>query len=435
MSRGLPAHVVIAGAGLSGSALALTLLRRGLEVTLLSAERAVRPAVEALPEPTVRLLQQVGLAAALRKAGGVVVRGFEGGWEPGGGPRWLDGWWVHVERSRLAQAALAEAIWRGARVVAAHRASPAQRQDGNRLCWRIDGSEVQPIAVVDATGRVARWSRPLARAGRQVAALFNCPGSSRAEPGRRVRIEAGWAYRIAHPDQTTVGIVLERGALAGRTLPAEAAAALGVAKPQACVFSAHRPAFAQWAEEPIRGRRLAIGDAALAYDPIAGQGLRFGLASGLAAAAVISAWAKAGDPAVTTEYYRTFAGAARQRHLRRLAELRAGGTAAPVAAVSPAETFAAERDEFFFAAPTRRTSVNRGGRLATEEALVLADGEMVRWLGAFDLLRLRDLARTPRHGARLRRQLVEEGLSGMDAGILLHWCLRHGVLARRPAGR
>ena len=407
-------HVVIAGAGLAGCALAMLLRRRGIAVTLLAAPAspAAGRAVEALPEAAVRLLQEIGLATALRRAGGVAVRGFENCWEPGA-PRRLEGWWVHVERTALTREARAE----------------AQRQGARFRATGVDLDLETAAPAIDATGRGARHTRPLARSGAAVAALFDGPGSRRAEPGRVARIAGGWVYRLAHPERTTVGVVAAPGSAAPRTLPEEAAAALALPAPEAFVSTGRRPAFAQWAVEPIRGRALAIGDAALAYDPLAGQGLRFALASALAAAPLIAAWSEGDDGLAAADYYRTFLLAARQRHLHKLEELYGAAAGRADEALAPTETGEAW---WRFAAATRRTGLQRAGRIEMDEALVCADGGLVRWLGGFDLLRLRALASSPCRLSDLGDRLEREGLGRDGSPALLAWCVRHGLLAACP---
>ena len=75
-------EVVIAGAGVAGSALALALLARGFGVTLRARPaRVAQPAVEALPEHAVRLLAELGGAEALARAEPAVVRGFASHWD------------------------------------------------------------------------------------------------------------------------------------------------------------------------------------------------------------------------------------------------------------------------------------------------------------------------------------------------------------------
>jgi len=91
--------------------------------------------------------------------------------------------------------------------------------------------------------------------------------------------------------------------------------------PKGARYLGRRPAFPQWCENPIEGRRIAVGDAAFAYDPLAGQGIRFALASAFAAASVIQCWKENGDHGTANCFYGDFVRQARARHLEFLAKL------------------------------------------------------------------------------------------------------------------
>ena len=58
----------------------------------------------------------------------------------------------------------------------------------------------------------------------------------------------------------------------------------------AVIYLGRRPAFPQSVATPLRGRVIAIGDAAFSHDPIGGRGLSFALGSAFAAAAVLKTW-------------------------------------------------------------------------------------------------------------------------------------------------
>lgn len=404
-------EVVIAGAGVAGSALALALLARGFGVTLRARPaRVAQPAVEALPEHAVRLLAELGGAEALARAEPAVVRGFASHWDRAR-PALLDGWWVHVEREALARQLLAAAVARGARVVTAEGAIGAPPAAAGAF-------------AVDATGRSACWSRPVLRQGRATATLFRGPGAATARPGRIVRLDDGWAYRIDHPALATVGVVGRARPLRHAPLDAAVAAALDIADAADFRACARRPAHAQWAREPIAGARVAVGDAALAYAPLAGQGVRFAVASALAASATLVALRDGGDARAAERYYRDFVRGARDRHCHKLLEL------ADAALPATTEPALADDTPLWFAAAVDETVLQRHGALATGEAVRLRDGGWVRWLGAFDLLTLRDLAQDRVTLAQLCEQLRTAGIAPGQARALVEWCLRKGILAR-----
>ena len=91
--------------------------------------------------------------------------------------------------------------------------------------------------------------------------------------------------------------------------------------PKGARYLGRRPAFPQWCENPIQGRRIAVGDAAFSCDPLAGQGIRFALASAFAAASVIQYWKENSNRGAANRFYRDFVGQARVRHLEFLAKL------------------------------------------------------------------------------------------------------------------
>lgn len=426
-------QVAIAGGGPAASVLAVELIRHGFTVTLFASPPThSATAIEAIPENGVRLLGSLGFGDALRRAGAVAVRGFENAWEHQDRPLWHDGAWVHVERTRLARALLDEAIACGADVLTAVPPGPARpvSQPGAAadapFRWELGGATLQAHAAIDATGRAARWSRPIRRGPASTATLYRGPGSDVATPGRVTRLAGGFAYRLAHPMHTTVGIVLI-GQAAPDELPEQAAVALGIRDRHAFVLETRCPAHPQWTTAPVLGRRLAVGDAALAYSPLAGQGLRFATASAIAAATALAAFREGRDE-VAIDYYGNFVASARARHLSRLAQLEgaAPGVSEPPLA-APLETWVR------FDARTSSHAVSRSGRITMDEVVVLADGGHVRWLGAFDLLKLRDFASQARRMDELYTELHGAGLSPGDGARLLQWCLRSGVLARCSA--
>ena len=111
--------------------------------------------------------------------------------------------------------------------------------------------------------------------------------------------------------------------------------------------------------------RLAIGDAAFS-DPLAGQGLRFAMASALAAAAAVEAMVRANRPTLALEYYRDFVNSARTRHPSSLSKLRAGPASPPHSTPIP--------DILRFIAHPRLAALNVAGTLVSDVAYELPDG-------------------------------------------------------------
>ena len=70
-----------------------------------------------------------------------------------------------------------------------------------------------------------------------------------------------------------------------------------------------------------------------------------------------------------------------------------------------------------------------GSRILTDEAVQLADGSHVRWVGGVDLLRIRALARQPVRSIELKKRLASQNLGPEQAMALLAWCAREGVIS------
>ena len=185
-------------------------------------------------------------------------------------------------------------------------------------------------------------------------------------------------------------------------------------------FAGHRPAFVQWCKHPVALRRLAVGDAALAYSPLAGQGIRFALATAYSAAAVIRTWRD--DPsatAVAERYYSGFVQAARERHLAFLTKLRGGEARRPGATALP--------EVVHFARNIRMGELMRDSRITREHVVELRDGEAARWVGGFDLLRLKVLALVPVPTTRLIQTLQDTPMTEENAYMMIQWCLERRI--------
>ncbi len=407
--------VAIAGCGVAASAAALALRARGFDVEMLvRADRCALPSVEALPEGAARLLDSLCGAAALRRACAVAVRGFENGWSDAKRPIRHDGWWVHVEREALARELLAEASARGARQVLIDRL-PRGLDEAAAI------AASSPFAFVDATGRSAYWSRPVERDGRGCAIVHAAPGSSTARPGRVMPLDGGWCYALAHPDLSTIGVVHDSSNGPEPDL-VEVTRLLGLPLDEQ-LPTARRPCFAQWATSPMVERRISIGDAALAYEPLAGQGVRFAFASALAATATLTALRDGCDGAIAERYYAGFVASARARHVRKLAEMRRREPEERASVSLHAD------DRLSFVANTVRAPLQKQGALVIDEAIILPDGGLVRWLGSFDLLTLREWTRSPIRVRMLTEQLRDAGVPKAQTGALLVWCSRQQILA------
>jgi 2-polyprenyl-6-methoxyphenol hydroxylase-like FAD-dependent oxidoreductase len=411
-------EVVVAGTGIAASAVASRLIDAGCKVSLLRRRTPYFPGAEILPPEARAQVEALGWENVLDNAGVVIVEGFENHWNRDE-PIVKPGPFLHVERTAMARSALAFVTKRGATVHDVQRLPALKIQDAEYVHLNLDGGVRRFHAAIDATGRSAAWSRPVRRQGRQVADIFaGTPGSTPMR-GRVVvdRARELWAYRAGVVKSTTIGAVTLGPAR--RELDPALAGALGVSA-GTYRFIGRRPSFLQWAAEPVVGRRLAIGDAAFASDPLAGQGLRFAMASALAAAAAVDALVRSNCSTLGLEYYRDFVTSARNRHQSALSDLHTGPA-------SPAHAIRVP-DILRFTARPRLAALNVGGALVADTAYELPDGGLVRWIGGFDLRRLARLAHEPVTSHELFTRLRAEGLSAIDTQLLIIFCLSRDIL-------
>jgi flavin-dependent dehydrogenase len=205
------------------------------------------------------------------------------------------GW--HIKRKLFDDWLVAEAAREGARIA---RPASVSKIVHNGAGWQIDldaGGERRVFAtvVVDACGRSGRWRWPAATRTRHDALCTVVAVGDRIESASELLIEAvpdGWCYSVAAGDcEALVGFVTDADILVGagggraafsRALEAAPltarrirALAGDVVTTSACTTSLQPAAANGW---------IAVGDAALAHEPLAGQGILFALRSATRAA-------------------------------------------------------------------------------------------------------------------------------------------------------
>jgi flavin-dependent dehydrogenase len=301
--------VLILGAGPAGAAAALTLRQLGHTVALVEASAGPRPRLgETLPAKALVLLERLGVATAFQQQGHLPVQAIRSAW---GGPELHDhlamfnphghGW--HLDRVRfdtmLRDAAKEHGaiFWPHTRVTAFQR----QTEYWQVACHSANGTTtVHARYLIDATGRSGYLAR---RVGRRVPALDCLVGVARRYPMTAdnhepwTLIEAvrdGWWYTAPLPNQECLAVFMTDADLLPPRQELEqywprwlatachTHARIGGAMPKpewqmqpaVSCYTAHEPT-AGW---------LAIGDAALACDPLAGRGLATALETALAAA-------------------------------------------------------------------------------------------------------------------------------------------------------
>jgi 2-polyprenyl-6-methoxyphenol hydroxylase-like FAD-dependent oxidoreductase len=409
--------VLIGGAGIAAAATALRLCDLGFRPLMLARTCRIVPGVEAIPEIALPLFTALGAGHILQDAGAMWIEGFENHWDPEK-PSVRSGHWIHVERDRLASAAMREAVKRGT-TFRVCQTRPKLRQESDSVCATYDGDSFRFEAAIDATGRSAVWSRPVRRRGNQTADLYNV-WPDEVGPARVVRLPEGWGYKISVPNSATMAIVSASGTR--RHCPDSFTQKAFGAPINSCTFVGRRPAFSQWSESPVLGRRLAVGDAALAYDPRAGQGVRFALSSAITASAVVNTWRTApSETAAAADFYSAFVARSRQAHFSFIDQLETKSSHH----VHRAE---AMPEVVMFSGQTVRVGLQLRSKIRTRAAILLPDGDCVRWIGGVDLLELRNSMPQQIRSANLVERLRMTVGSLAQARGLLEWCLQHDVL-------
>jgi flavin-dependent dehydrogenase len=314
----LDCEVVIVGGGPAGLGLAIALSRLGRKVVVLERTRYDRQrAGETFGGELGPVLVALGAWDDFHALGPVPFRGVQSAW---GGPELAeraslfnpfgDGW--HVDRARF-DACLAECAARAGAIVQQGTGACALERGGPG--WRVRpaaGPEVAARYLVLASGRGAPTGATSAperhwlRADRLVALLgrLSAPTAAiepalqlEAEPALLLEaVEEGWWYSVPQPDGSLLATLMTDGDL----LPARGRAALAEHFTAALARTAHTAARAAggmltaepWIARADSGLLLpdrgpdwrALGDAAMACDPLAGNGVVRSLNSALQAA-------------------------------------------------------------------------------------------------------------------------------------------------------
>ena len=289
--------VVVAGGGPAGSAAALRLARAGYSVAILERSNYDRPRLgETLPPAVKTKLAQLGLWDAFIGLGPANSPAIHSAWgsealheqdhfyNPYGA-----GW--HIDRTRFDRMLASSAQNAGAELITGARVGPVECDDSS---VRIGGLRAR--VILDATGRASAVAR---RFGVRriltdklvaVAGFFAPSLNVRFSPVTLVEaVENGWWYSAALPDgrlvvawMTDADLYARAGEWLdqiGRTVHTRerirsAALVSGPVTAQAGSSRLERLHGSNW---------LAAGDAAVAFDPVAGQGIYRALESGILA--------------------------------------------------------------------------------------------------------------------------------------------------------
>jgi flavin-dependent dehydrogenase len=300
--------IIIVGAGPAGASLALTLAPRR---RVLLVDRAAEPAPrigESLVPAARRLFRDMQILEALEAEGYPAYLGNRSHW--GGGPAQVtdflrdpDGPGWHLDRVGFERFLRAAALQRGARIIAPARLGALERSDAG---WDVslvsDNGEthVQSRLVVDATGRAATMAKRLGVKRENIDRLSAHWISGHAT--RENSGTAGFSVVESEPEGWWYSAPLADG---GRVLAFHGDSDISLSDLR------HRDQFLDWAMSP-RGLGqiltdigfsasgevmvtaansarlskfagdgwLAIGDAAISFDPLASRGLLNALYTG-----------------------------------------------------------------------------------------------------------------------------------------------------------
>jgi flavin-dependent dehydrogenase len=338
---------VVAGGGPAGAAAALTLAREGCRVLLadLSPAGAFRVG-ESLPPAVCPLLRDLGVLDRFRADEHLASYGNLSVWgsdriqahdhifDPHG-----HGW--HLDRARFDAMLRDAARAAGAEVLEGVEIGKAERDDGHwRLHLRVGEAtrELQAAWLIDATGRRATLARRYGATrhhdDRLVAFHARFRSALGGDEDARTMIESapdGWWYTALLPSRERVVVWLTDADLADRAAllsPEGFAARLRESSHTGALLASRgyilqgRPSGTGAGSarlDPFAGDGwVAVGDAALSFDPLSSQGMLNALYTGLRAGQAI-ARALAGDHSGVAHYGsrlgQVYAAYLRNRHI------------------------------------------------------------------------------------------------------------------------
>ena len=304
--------VVIVGGGPAGASVALELARRGLSPVVLEAQPSAHMKVgESLPPNVNPLLDHFGLTERLRQRGNLPSHGNRFVWGSDSirerdfifGTNG-DGW--RLDRRTFEEELMRAAVEAGVDWCYDRRLTACEK---NREGWTLTvtspaGVETfQTRFVVDATGREAHLARS---AGAQrvtydrligLAFYFDRASNETAEEDSFTLVEAvssGWWYSSRLPGEKLIAVYMTDSDLLDRR--AGCRELLNEAKHTAKRVSEYNSVNAApriLAAHTVRLTRvagdgwLAVGDAAIAFDPLASHGISMAMSSGFHAASAI----------------------------------------------------------------------------------------------------------------------------------------------------
>jgi len=310
----------VAGAGPAGSTAALDLSRRGLSVALIEQDRyETRRVGETLPPMIRHQLTGLGIWERFLECGPLESYGIRTAWETST-PRHQDfvqnpygcGW--HVDRARFDAMLASAAAKAGANLFQPGRAGSLSKREGDTWALEVaQGGEILTLAgrvFVDATGRKAVFASRLGGkadvADRLIGAVAFAEKSETAQWTLIEAVEEGWWYSVPLPGagmvfayMTDSDLWMDRRwdeLLRLAPLTFERAGCKQIPPPSQIVSAA------SVVRRPVTGLDwVAIGDAALAFDPLSGQGVFKSIETGTRCGSAIAGYFD-GDLNALAEY-------------------------------------------------------------------------------------------------------------------------------------
>jgi flavin-dependent dehydrogenase len=289
-------HVVVIGGGPAGSTVARRLALAGIPVTQCVSRAA--DGQEGLSRRTVELLQEEGLDDPADLLAGPAPR--TGEWGAGRavtGEEWL------VDRGRLATRLHDAAGRAGARPCD----DPVESVDGAYPDFQVrtrGGARLQATCVVDARGRrgTERRGPMLLALGHRFRRAQPLPAATAIHP-----LSWGWCWIVTTGPALWIQIAGRSGdghpdewlARAQRELPVLARVLDGAVSAGEVVA---RPAHARRSPGPVANGLILAGDAAVALDPLSGQGVYEALRGARVAVAAVRSLLDGTDPRVVTRF-------------------------------------------------------------------------------------------------------------------------------------
>lgn len=438
--------VLVLGAGPAGGAVALGLRRLGYAVTVIAQPRPFA-AVEGISERVVAGLQAAGFSAALRAIAEPSARNAH--WNGASNSANTE---QLVDRQQLDAGIWQDLQQAGVRCISArvtgikHSADQVSVQFAPTSLSTPPG-ELSGCFLVEARGRQAPSAGLSRLRGPQTVSLLQYwQGPAAAPQSAAVSFNDGWAWlAMTAQGRRYLQLTLD---VASADLPQKAELAAFcrqrfAALPQAAPFMAGaqpvgevqaRTSTAVLCEAVVGERWIRVGDAAMAVDPLSGNGIFQALSSALQAPAVIN----------TLLQHPERAALARQFHQSRVEALflrfaRMGRDFYQLEQQWPAEPFWQQRRQWpdqqpmhqacsFAEFEVQTLPVVQDAQIIARPVVVTPDQPLGVWhLAGVELAPLVEAVRERGAGVSLKRCLADQGLNGEALVQLWQWFRQQGV--------